>query len=208
MELRAAHALAAREVARTLATDANVGLSSVNATRRLARYGPNRPRRPRRPPYLRLAANELVDPLVLLLVAAGAVSIAIGDVGEGLAIVAVLVVNGVLGFWQEAAAERAILALSQSFAQQAHVVRDGHAREIPAEEVVPGDLLLLAAGERVPADGRVANAHGLETDESALTGESLPVMKHPKVVAASTALAERTSMVYAGSGLPAAGRAS
>jgi P-type Ca2+ transporter type 2C len=199
MELRAAHALAAGEVARALATDASVGLSSDEATRRLARYGPNRPRRTRRPPYLRLAANEFADPLVLLLVAASAVSIAIGDVGEGLAIVAVLVINGVLGFWQEAAAERAILTLSQSFAQQAVVVRDGRARELPAEEVVPGDLLLVAAGERVAADGRVADAHGLEADESALTGESLPVTKRPESVAASTALAERTSMVYAGS---------
>jgi Ca2+-transporting ATPase len=199
MELRAAHALAAGEVARALATDASGGLTADEATRRLARYGPNQPRRPRRPSYLRLAANELVDPLVLLLVAASAVSIAIGDVGEGLAIVAVLVVNGVLGFWQEAVAERAILALSQSFAQQAVVVRDGRAHEIPAEEVVPGDLLLVAAGERVAAVGRVADAHGLEADESALTGESLPVTKRAEPAARSTALAERTSMVYAGS---------
>ena len=162
-------------------------------------FGPNRPRLPRRPPYLRLAAKQLVDPLVLLLVAASAVSIAIGDVGEGLAIFAVLVVNGVLGFWQEAAAERAILALSQSFAHLAVVVRDGQTHEIPAEEVVPGDLLLLAAGGRIAADGRVVDAHGLEGDEAALTGESLPVTKRTAPLPASTALAERTSMVYAGS---------
>lgn len=199
MEGRATHALDAREVARALATDVEVGLTTDEAMRRLARYGANSPRRPRRPPYLRLAVKQLIDPLVLLLVAASAVSIAIGDVGEGLAIVAVLVVNGVLGFWQEAAAERAILALSQSFARQAVVVRDARVREIPAEEVVPGDLLRVAAGERVAADGRVVQAHGLETDESALTGESLPVTKRSESVATSTALAERTSMVYAGS---------
>ena len=199
MERRATHALDAREVARTLVTDVDGGLTTDEATRRLARYGPNLPRRPKRPPYLRLAVNQFVDPLVLLLVAASTVSIAIGDVGEGFAIVAVLVVNGVLGFWQEAAAERAILALSQSFAQQAVVVRDGRAREIPAEEVVPGDLLLVAAGQRAAADGRVADAHSLEADESALTGESLPVTKRSESVATSTALAERTSMVYAGS---------
>jgi Ca2+-transporting ATPase len=199
MEIGAAHALTTREVAHALGGDVDVGLSADEAVGRLARYGPNRPRQPRRPPYLRLAVNQLVDPLVLLLVAATTVSIAIGDVAEGLAIAAVLVVNGILGFWQEAVAERAILALSQSFAHQATVVRDGSARTVAAEEVVPGDLLLIAAGERVAADGRVAAAHGLELDESALTGESLPVTKAIAAVPAETALAERASMVYAGS---------
>src|SRR5512133_2288713 len=199
MRLGAAHALGPRDVAGALQTDADWGLAADEAARRLARYGPNRPRPPRRPPYLRLAANQVLDPLVLLLVAATAVSIAIGDVGEGFAIAAILLVNGVLGFWQEASAERAILALSESFAHEAVVVRDGRARTVPAEEVVPGDLLLVDAGERVAADGRVVTAQGLEVDESALTGESLPVTKAAAAVPAATPLAERTPMLYAGS---------
>ena len=142
--------------------------------------------------------NQLFDPLVALLVAATAVSIAIGDVGEGLAIAAVLVLNAALGFWQEAAAEHAILALSETFTQQATVVRDGELRELPAEEVVPGDVLLVLEGERVAADGRVVSEHGLEVDESALTGESLPVAKSPDAVAEDAPLAERASMAYAG----------
>jgi calcium-translocating P-type ATPase len=193
------HALGIRELAPVLGADPERGLSTAEAAERLARYGPNRPRPPRRPRYLHLVRNQLVDPLVLLLVAAAAVSVAIGDVVEGVAIVVVLVLNGVLGFTQEAAAERAILALSQSFAQHAVVVRDGLVLEVDAEEVVPGDVLLLAAGERIAADGRVVDEHGLEVDESALTGESLPVAKSAEPVAAETVLAERASMVYAGS---------
>jgi Ca2+-transporting ATPase len=195
----AAHALAPRDAARALQTDADSGLAVDEAARRLAQYGPNRPRPPRRPPYLRLAASQLLDPLVVLLIAATAVSIAIGDVGEGFAIAAILLVDGVLGFWQEAAAERAVAALSKSFAHTAVVVRDGRARTLPAEEIVPGDLVLVDAGERVPVDGRLVGAHGLEVDESALTGESLPVAKALGAVPATTPLAERTSMVYAGS---------
>jgi Ca2+-transporting ATPase len=199
MEPPASHALPAADVARVLGADVEVGLTGVEAAERLGRFGPNRPRTPRRPPYLKLAVDQLLDPLVLLLVGAASVSIAIGDVNEGIAIVAVLVVNGALGFWQEAAAERAILALSRSFAPHATVLRDGRAREIAAEEVVLGDVLVVTAGDRVAADGRVVEGSGLEVDESALTGESLPVTKGADAVPASTPLAERASMVYAGS---------
>jgi P-type Ca2+ transporter type 2C len=199
MDERTAHAVAAGEVGRTLESDLDTGLGAPEAAARLARYGPNRPRRPRRPPYLRLLVGQFLDPLVLLLVAATAVSVAIGDVVEGVAIAAVVVLNGALGFWQEAGAERAMLALSQAFTQRAVVVRDGLIEEIPAEEVVPGDVLLVGEGERVAADGRVVEERGLEVDESSLTGESLPVAKLGDAVPLETPLAERTSMVYAGS---------
>ncbi len=193
------HAVSPAESAARLGADPDRGLSAAEAAERLARFGPNRPRPPRRPRYLALVRNQLVDPLVLLLVAAAAVSVAIGDVVEGLAIVVVLLLNAVLGFSQEAAAERAIVALSESFAQHAVVVRDGIVMEIDAEEVVPGDVLLVTAGERIAADGRVVDEHGLEVDESALTGESLPVAKSVEPVSAETVLAERSSMVHAGS---------
>ena len=133
-----------------------------------------RARARRRPPYLRLALNQLLDPLVLLLIAAAGVSIAIGDVTEGVAIAAILVLNGILGFWQEAGAERAILALSEAFTRTALVIRDGVTREVPGEDVVPGDLLVLRAGDRVAADGRVVETSGLEIDESALDRRVAP----------------------------------
>jgi calcium-translocating P-type ATPase len=199
MDTRTAHALSAREVARELDSDAEVGLTQTEAATRLARYGANHPRQPRPPPYLRLLLNELIDPLVLLLVAATAVSIAIGDVVEGTAIAAVLVLNGALGFWQDVSAERAILALSGAFTLEAAVVRDGAVAKIAAEAVVPGDVLLIGEGERIAADGRLVNEHGLEVDESALTGESLPVAKRDQALPLETPLAERKSMVYAGS---------
>ena len=197
--MRAPHAASAREVAGELGSDVDIGLTRREAAERLARFGPNQPRRPTGPSYARLLLGQVIDPLVLLLVAATAVSIGIGDVVEGGAIAAILVLNGALGFWQEASAERAILALSQAFAQRAVVIRGGAVEDVPAEAVVPGDVLLVAEGERVAADGRVIEAQGLEVDESTLTGESLPVTKHAKAVPAETQLAERAPMVYAGS---------
>jgi calcium-translocating P-type ATPase len=193
-----AHALPPEAVTRALETDAATGLTAAEAAARLARFGPNRPAPPRRPRYLRLALDQLLDPLVALLVAATAVSVAIGDKVEGAAIAAVLVLNGVLGFWQEVAAERAIDALSEGFTQTAIVLRDGVAHQVPAERVVPGDLLRLTEGDRVAADARLVDQSGLELDESALTGESLPVSKQDDPVPEATPLAERTPVVFAG----------
>ena len=202
------HAASAAELAQGLRTDLDRGLGGQEAALRLARYGPNRPERVRRPPYVRLALNQLLDPLVALLVAAAAISIAIGETTEGIAIAAIIVLNGALGFWQEAAAERAILALSEGFTQAAVVVREGVERQVAAEDVVPGDVLIVAAGERVAADARLVETTSLEVDESALTGESLPVAKEIEPTALAAPLAERTSMIFAGTGVThGAGRA-
>jgi Ca2+-transporting ATPase len=202
------HAASPTEVANALASELERGLSAEEAERRLGKYGPNAPERRRHPPYLRIALAGLVDPLVLLLVAAAAVSAAIGDTAEAIAIAAIVVLNGILGFWQEASAERAILALSQAFTLTALVVRDGAATELAGERVVPGDLLLVRAGDRVAADARLVEASSLEVDESALTGESLPVAKQVDLVDESTPLAERGSMIFAGTAVTqGAGRA-
>jgi P-type Ca2+ transporter type 2C len=198
---RQAHAQTGNALSLALDSDLRDGLSSAEAARRLVSCGPNRPRRMRKPPYLRLVLNQLLDPLVALLVAAAAVSWAIGSTVEAAAIAAVLVLNGALGFWQELAAERAILALSEAFTQSAVVVRDGSERAIPAEDVVPGDLLLVRDGDRIAADARIVAAAALEIDESALTGESLPVGKRVESVVPSAPLAERQSMLYTGTGV-------
>jgi Ca2+-transporting ATPase len=199
LDLRPPHTAEPDELARVLDSDLTEGLDGTDAAERLAVYGPNRPREARRPPYLRLTLGQLLDPLVLLLLAASIVSVAIGDRIEGAAIASILVVNGLLGFWQEVSAERAVRSLSQSFTQTAHVVRSGAETTVGADEVVPGDLLVLAEGDRVAADARIVSANAIEVDESALTGESLPVAKQPGAVAAETPLAERVSMVHAGS---------
>ena len=195
------HAASCAEVADVLGTDPERGLTADEAARRLERYGLNAPERRRRPPYLRLVLHQFLDPLVALLVAATVISVAIGDTSEGIAIAAILVLNALLGFWQELSADRAILALSQTFTQTALVVRDGSRRELPAQEVVPGDLLLVGEGERVAADARLLEASSLEVDESALTGESLPVAKQVEPVEVGTPLAERASMIFAGTGV-------
>ncbi len=202
---RAPHALDAAGVELLLAADRLEGLRSAEAAERLARVGPNRLRPPRRPAYTRIALRQLADPLVLLLFGATLVSVGVGEAAEGAAIGAVIVLNAVIGFVQEAAAERAVVALAASYVVPASVVRDGLEVGIAGEDVVPGDLLVLRAGSRVAADARVVSASGLEADESALTGESLPVVKTPAPVDEHASLAERPSMVYAGTGVTRGG---
>ncbi|HET9244156.1 MAG TPA: cation-transporting P-type ATPase [Gaiella sp.] len=192
------HARSPEDVALELDSDPRRGLSTSDAAARLVTTGPNRLPTPERPAYVRIALRQLADPLVALLFGAAAVSAAIGEQLEAAAIAAIVVLNAVLGFVQEAAAERAVLALRSTVQPTAAAVRDGHEAHVPAEDVVPGDLVVLREGDRVPADARLVSAERLELDESALTGESLPVTKYPQAVAAETPLAERTSMTFAG----------
>jgi Ca2+-transporting ATPase len=199
--MEAPHAAAPEEVVRRLASDLEQGLSDEEAGARRARYGPNRLERARRPPYAAIALRQFADPLVGLLVAAAAVSVLIGEGIEAAAIGAIVLLNSLLGFVQEAGAERAVLALREALVQRASVIRAGRERELAAEELVPGDLVVLREGERAPADGRLVAAAGLGVDESALTGESVPVDKGLAAVAVEAPLADRSSMVHAGTGV-------
>ncbi|HEY4620083.1 MAG TPA: cation-transporting P-type ATPase, partial [Gaiellaceae bacterium] len=199
--LGSVHARTAVEVARALESDLAAGLSDDEAAARLAAYGPNELPRPTRPPYLRIAVHQLADPLVALLLAAAAVSLAVGEGLESAVIAAIVLLNAAFGFVQEMRAARAVLALTEAVELRTVVVRDGAPGEIAARDLVPGDLVRLREGDRVPADSRVASGIGLEVDESALTGESVPVPKGPDAVPASAPLAERESMVYAGTGV-------
>jgi P-type Ca2+ transporter type 2C len=194
----APHTAGAREVAGQLVSDPERGLSEDEAEARLARLGPNRLERAARPAYPAIALRQFADPLVGLLIAAAAVSFLIGEGIEAAAIAAIVLVNALLGFIQEAGAERAVLALRDVLEPHANVVRAGRERELAVEELVPGDLVVLSEGERVPADGRLVAAAGLAVDESPLTGESVPVDKGVDPVPATAVLAERSSMVYAG----------
>ena len=184
-----------------LGTDGSRGLTEAEAVARLATFGANVTGRPRRTPYARIAVRQVADPLVALLVAAAVVSAAIGELLEGAVIGAIVVLNGVLGFVQEAGAERALLALSRTRELSATVIRDGRERIVPAVELVPGDLVVVHDGDRVPADARIVDAERLAVDESLLTGESAPVEKAADAVRAGTPLAERRSMLYAGTGI-------
>ena len=155
------------------------GLSSAEAAERLARFGPNELPRARRTPLWRLVVDQVRDPLVVVLLAAAVLTVATGDWTDASVIVLVVVVNTAVGVAQEVKAGQAIAALSELTAPDARVWRDGEQRRIPAAEVVAGDLLVLAEGDIVPADAEVVEAAALLVDESALTGESVPVDKAP-----------------------------
>lgn len=195
------YALTAAEAAGALESDEHAGLGDREAAVRRERFGGNTLPRRRRPAYGAIALRQLLDPLVALLAAAATVSAAIGAAIEAAAIAAILLVNALLGFVQEAAAERALLALRRMVSQTANVIRDGRERAVAAGELVPGDLIVLREGERVPADARLVSVAGLEAEEAPLTGESLPVAKGAAPVRPETALAERTSMVFAGTSI-------
>ena len=185
-------------VAAALETDADAGLTEAEAAARLAEMGPNIPAPPQGPGYLRIAARQFADPLVGLLVAAALVSVGIGERFEGAVIAAIVLLNAVLGFAQEAGAERALLALSRIRELSANCVREGKERTLPAEELVPGDLVVVREGDRVPADARIFSVERLAVDESLLTGESAPVEKEPTAAPVGVPLAERHSMLHAG----------
>jgi len=198
---RTAHALEPERVALSLGTDPSLGLTSGEAAARLERDGPNELERARGPAYGRIAARQVLEPLVGLLVVATVVSAAIGETAEATAIGLIVVLNAAFGFTQEVGAERAVIALRASLETVAAALRDGHEHLVPARELVVGDIVRIREGDRVPADARVVHTHGLEVDESLLTGESATVTKGAAAVAASAPLAERGSMVYAGTGV-------
>ena len=174
------------------------GLSTAEASARLERFGPNRiaPMLPE--PVTVLLWRQLSSPLILVLIAAGAVALALGEVTDGAVVFAVVVANGAIGFAQEWRAGRAIQALSALVPERAIVIRDGRRSQLEAERVVPGDIVELRPGERVPADARLLGSRGLEVDEAPLTGESMPAAKHAAPVAADAVVADRVSMTHGG----------
>ena len=192
------HAWTHDEIAAYHEVDAAVGLDEAMAQARLDRHGPNRPQS--QPP--RSAARRLLDqvlqPLVLVLIAAGAVTAFLGEWADAGVILGVVVVNAVIGFIQEGKAESALAALARVVATETTVLRGGRKHRIDAVHLVPGDVVHLVAGDKVPADMRLLHGRELRTAEAALTGESLPVDKHPDALPAETPLADRRNMAYAG----------
>ena len=191
------HALPVSAVIARLDTHAN-GLSSDDARNRLARSGPNA--MPVAPPASRwqVLVAQLRSVIVLLLIVAAVAASVAGEVADTIAIAAVLVLNVALGYAVEIRAHRAVEALATLEARTATVRRDGLPVNVDARDVVPGDILLLEAGQAVAADARIFHASELRVVEAALTGESVPVSKHGDPLDASTPLPERRNMVYAG----------
>ena len=180
-----------------LETNTAQGLSPVEAAQRLTRHGPNKlvEKKPRSA-WLKFF-DQFKNMLVIVLLGAVVLAAAIGDLKDALVILIVVVFNAALGFYQEHRAEATLAALKTMLAQHARVRRGGQVLEIPAEDLVPGDLVLLEAGDRIPADGRVLVSHNAEVAEATLTGESHAVGKHAEpLTPGEHPLAERFNMAY------------
>ena len=175
------------------------GLTDEDAAIRLEQYGPNVLPRPQPPSLFEIMLRQFKSPLIYLLGIAAVVSLAIGEVKDAAFILGVLLINAIIGTVQEARAERASQALQQLLKIRAAVRRSQRVLDVDAETIVPGDIVYLESGNRVPADIRLVATHGLEVDESLLTGESLPVSKPADWTGKEgTPLADRLNMLHAG----------
>ncbi len=192
------HALAETEVVRTLDIDLKRGLSADEVRRRQAQYGPNRLTARKGTPGWKRFLQQFNQPLVYILVVAAGVTLALHEYIDSAVIFLVVLINAIVGYLQESKAEKAIEALARMVTTEASVRRDGRKDRIAAEELVPGDVVLLQSGDKVPADLRLFFNKSLQVDESALTGESVPVQKRTDPVALNSLLAERTNLAYAG----------
>lgn len=199
------HATTPEEIAKFLQTDLRNGLSAEEAARRLKEHGPNELPAERHKPMWRVFASQFASPLIYILFAASIISFAMGHASDAVVILVVVLVNAIIGAIQEGRAEHSMTALRELSLLKAQVVRDGQEDTIEARHLVPGDVVLLAAGDQAGADARLLEAASLEATEAALTGESLPVQKSCEAVAPDAPLGDRKCMVFSGTNL-AAGR--
>ncbi|MBL9162760.1 MAG: HAD-IC family P-type ATPase [Planctomycetaceae bacterium] len=198
-ELESWHTLPLAEVFARLHADDMHGLTQAEALRRLAQHGPNVLAQARQRSALSILRAQFHSLIVALLIAATAIAFAMGDEMEAVAILVVIVLNAVIGFFTEWKAEQALSALQEQSVRVAHVIRDGKERQIPAAELAPGDLVVLAAGARVPADGRIVESVRLQIEEAALTGESHAVTKSSEALTdQEAALGDRCNMAFLG----------
>ncbi len=188
-----------KDVALRLNTDNQQGLSMAEVTARQREYGPNALKEAPRPGPLRRFIAQFADFLVLILIAAAAVSAFLGETIDAIVIGAIVVLNAIVGLVQEGKAEEALKSLEKLSAPVAKVIRGGELSVTAARDLVPGDMVLLEAGDKVPADIRLVESHSLACNESSLTGEPVPVDKSAETVfPIETVLAERRNMAYSG----------
>lgn len=200
------HAMEAQAVASALDVDPTLGLTATSAMERQLRYGRNLLQQLKSRPGWRVLVDQFASIVIALLGVAAAIAWATGDTAEAIAILIVLIINAAVGFVTEWKAGRALEALRRQSRTHARVRRDGFEKTVDAEELVPGDIVVLNAGDHIPADARLLEAVRLEAEESALTGESATVEKNIAPVSLQTPLAERQSMLYLGTAI-ASGRA-
>ena len=190
------HALSAQDALQALDSQAE-GISDAEAERRLDRYGPNRLQQSQGRPWWRRLLEQFNNILMMILLVAAVASLGLGHTLDAAAIVGVVVIIALIGFVQEGKAEQALDSIRNMLSPQAKVLRNGQRQTIDAEALVPGDIVMVESGDRVPADLRLIEAKRLRTEEAALTGESTPVDKQLEPVEADSELGDRTAMAYA-----------
>jgi Ca2+-transporting ATPase len=176
----------------------DTGLTPTEAQQRLSKHGPNELKKEKGKSPLKILLGQFTDILMVILLIAVALSIAVGEVTDAIIIIAIVIASAVLGFTQEYRSEKAVEALKKMTAPSASVLRDGKEIKIPATELVPGDIVSLYTGDKVPADGRLIEAFAMKNDEAPLTGESSAVNKSAETLPEQTQLNDRSNMVYSG----------
>jgi Ca2+-transporting ATPase len=188
----------AEEVIRAFESDAKTGLNEEEAKRRIVEYGPNELVRIAKAPWYEVFLRQFTNVLILILFAAAVISLAVGEIGDAVTILVIIVLNGILGFIQEFKAENAIEALRGMLHPTCKVLRGSKEQIIDAKNLVPGDIVLLEIGDKVPADMRLLHVFNLKIDESSLTGESASVFKHSDSVKKEAPLQEQSDMAWMG----------
>ena len=191
------HALTPEEAIQELKTSSK-GLTSEEAQARLLTYGPNELKKKKGKSPILLFLGQFTEILMIILLIATGLSLAIGETVDALIILAIVIASATLGFTQEYRSEKAVEALKRMTAPTAIVLRDGKEIKVPANQLVPGDIILLFTGDKIPADARILEAYNLKVDEAALTGESAPVDKHPHELIQETQLNDKHNMIFTG----------
>ncbi|MCF8001896.1 MAG: HAD-IC family P-type ATPase [Halanaerobiales bacterium] len=198
MEIKEVYKYGHQKVLESLDVNNKKGLSQSEAEQRLEEYGPNTLKRGSQVSPWDIFISQFKNIIVILLIIASSISFFIGDTIEGIAILAVIIINALFGFITEYRAEKSVEELKKMVTTQAKVLRNGKIKEIDSKNVVPGDILIIEEGDRVTADGRLIEADNLALDESALTGESEPVSKHTDKIEEDVPIADTKNMIYMG----------
>lgn len=197
------HSLRAEDVVTKFESNALQGLSHNEAKNRLKRFGTNTLREPKQRLLITIFFHQFLSPLIYLLFVAAGIAFFIGENRDSIVILVVVLLNAVVGTFQEGRAEQSLNSLRRLSKLKARVMRGGHEQVVEASQLVPGDILVLSAGDAVPIDARLIETSAIAAAEAALTGESLPVMKSTDVLAENTPLSDRHNMVYAGTHITA-----
>jgi len=192
------HSMAVDHVLRELETDPQGGLPQDEVGRRLERYGHNELKKEEKASPLALFFNQFKNVLIIILLIATVLSALVGELVDAALIMVIVVFSAVLGFVQEYRAERALEALKKMLTPTITAIRGGRELEVPSKDLVPGDIVLLEAGDKIPADARLVEIHSLHCDEAPLTGESVPVTKEPTLLREDAPIGDRKNMVFTG----------